>query len=121
MSEERISARRLVGFLGEKRRLAPIAGLLVLGLALMLSGGASPRGDDERSLERRVEELCGEIGGVGEPSVMVTLTEDGSRVLGAAVVCVGGDSPEAQLKLTRLLCALFGIGSDSVSVVGAGE
>jgi len=39
-------------------------------------------------------------------------------VAGIAVVCVGGDDPALQLRLTNLLCALFGIPATAVSIVG---
>ncbi len=40
------------------------------------------------------------------------------RVRGIAIVCSGGDDATVQLKLTNLLCALFGISASSVSIVG---
>ena len=48
---------------------------------------------------------------------MVRLDTEGN-VKGIAVVCSGGDEPEVKLKLTKMLCALFGIGSESVSIIG---
>lgn len=42
------------------------------------------------------------------------------RIRGVAIVCAGGDDPQVQLKLTGLLCALFGIASDAICIAGAG-
>lgn len=44
--------------------------------------------------------------------------ERAMTVRGVAVVCGGGDDMEVRLKLTELICALFDIGADCVSVVG---
>lgn len=41
------------------------------------------------------------------------------RIRGVAVVCRGGDDPTVRLTLTEMLCALFSISSDSVSIVGS--
>jgi len=119
----------------------PVLLLLAAGLLLLLFGGGlfSSRGETgaatdpaayRRSLESELASLCAEIGGVGRVSVMITLKEgekttyNGSKtvsvsppsVLGAAVVCDGGDDPEVRTELTRLVSALLGIGSNRVTV-----
>lgn len=44
--------------------------------------------------------------------------EKAMTVRGVAIVCEGGDDVGVKLKLTELVCALFDIGADRVSVVG---
>ncbi len=60
--------------------------------------------------------LCGS----GASQTPVSTGEEPPRVLGVAVVCRGGERDDVKLTLTRMICALFGIGSDAVCVAGAG-
>ena len=118
MSDEKLPPGKLIGYLREKKSLWFIAAAMIIGAALMLFGGRdfSDYGSDS-GIERRVKTLCEQVGGVSEASVMVRLDTEGN-VKGIAVVCSGGDEPEVKLKLTKMLCALFGIGSESVSIIG---
>ena len=122
MGDERFSPGRLLGFLREKKSLWFIIAALLLGAALMMfgGGGATVGKSSETALEARIKSFCEQVGGVSNVSVLVTLDPEG-KVCGAAVVCSGGDDPVVQLKLTRLLCSLYGITSDSVSVIGGRE
>lgn len=109
----------VISCLREKKSLWLIAAALVLGVCLMLFGGMETFGEGgTASLEARVEELCERVNGVSDVSVMITFTADGETVRGAAVVCTGGDDAAIRLTLTELLCALFGVPSSNVSVVG---
>ncbi len=120
MSDERIPPKKLIEYLRERKSLWFITAALVIGIFLMLFGRSGGRvlSDSSRSeIETRLENLCEQVGGVSEVTVMVRVGEDGG-VKGVAIVCSGGDDPTIKLKLTQLLCALFGIGSDSVSVIG---
>jgi len=49
---------------------------------------------------------------------LMPIGERTMTVRGVAVVCGGGDSDTVKLKLTELICALFNIGADRVSIVG---
>ncbi len=159
MNEDSLGAGKFVGFLREKNKIFIILGALILGICLIFMPVGEKKGTDDydlavEKLEGRVGKLCGEIRGVSEVSVMITLDTVGEtkyaqnsqvnkdaenvntryeyvsgsqgllpiaevtpRVRGVAVVCTGGGNPDVQLKLTELLCALFGIPSSAVSVV----
>lgn len=123
MNDERIPLKKLIGYFSEKKSLGFIAAALILGILLMLFG----RGGDavvfssssETAVETRIRAICERISGVSEVTVMVTLDKEGD-VSGVAIVCSGGDEAGVRLKLTRMICSLFGIGSDSVSIIGTG-
>ena len=93
------------------------------------------------ALTAEVTALCREVSGVGETSVLLTLeagerlvyAEDGDgyvtvggegllverrppRVLGVAVVCTGGDDPAVRERLTALLSAALGVGTNRVEI-----
>ena len=93
------------------------------------------------ALTAEVGALCREVSGVGEVSVLLTLeageslvyAEDGDgyvtvggegllverrppRVLGVAVVCTGGDDPAVRERLTALLSAALGVGTNRVEI-----
>ena len=121
----------------------------VAGLALLLFGGASAECDrtvDSESyrltLTEEVRELCREVQGVGEVSVLLTLEEGEGyeyaqndsggyvtsggkglllstrppRVAGVAVVCTGGGDAAVQEQVRELLAAALGIGAHKVKV-----
>lgn len=123
MSDERFSPGKLLCYLRGKKSLWFIIAAFVLGLALLIFGGRDGRisvTSGCTALEARLQSFCEQVGGVSGASVLVNLDSDGN-VRGIAVVCSGGDDPVVQLKLTRLLCSLFGITSDAVSVIGGGQ
>lgn len=93
------------------------------------------------ALTAEVTALCREVSGVGETSVLLTLeagerlvyAEDGDgyvtvggegllverrppRVLGVAVVCTGGDDPAVRERLSALLSAALGVGTNRVEI-----
>jgi len=49
---------------------------------------------------------------------LLEIGERAMTVRGVAVVCTGGDDADIKLKLTGMICALFDIGADRVSVIG---
>ncbi len=126
-----------------------LALLGVLGLALLILGGGG--GEEEAptlgaeeyraALTAEVRALCGEVRGVGEVSVLLTLEAGEShiyaegergyitaggeglliesrppRVAGVAVVCDGGSDPTVRETLTEMLAAALGIGVHRVKV-----
>ena len=128
-----------------------LALLGVLGLALLILGGgdkteegAARIGSEEyrAALTGEVRALCGEVEGVGEVSVLLTLEAGEShvyaesergyitaggeglliesrppRVAGVAVVCDGGADPAVREALTEMLSAALGIGVHRVKVL----
>lgn len=108
----------LTSYLKEKKSLWLVLAVLVLGVCLMLFGGASEDGGtDDASLEARIERLCERVTGASDISVMVR-TDSVGEVRGVAVVCRGGEDANVRLTVTEMLTALFGIPSSAVSVVG---
>ena len=127
-------AERLGGF--------PVLLLALAGILLLLSGNGLFGARSEKSgsetdpaayrlaLESELASLCAEVRGVGRVTVMITLKEGerttyaGSKaasvspptVLGAAIVCDGGGDDGIRNELTRLTCALLGIGANRVTV-----
>ncbi len=81
MSDTPFGAGRLVAYLKEKNKLWIILAALVLGISLIFLSGTdgeassylSEYEDISGELERRVEKICGDIQGVSEVSVMITL------------------------------------------------
>lgn len=116
MSEERFPVGKLLIYLQEKKSLWFIIAALLIGIALMLFGADTEK-FSESNIEHKLGSFCEQIDGVSEVSVIVTLDKD-ENINGIAVVCENGDTPAIQLKLTRLLCSLFGLPSDSVSIIG---
>lgn len=120
----------------------------IAGLALLCLGGLPAReqavstGSEEyrATLTAEVTALCREVRGVGEVSVLLTLTEGESytyagqsgyissgssglllssrppQVAGVAVVCDGGASPAVREELKALLSSALGIGAHKVTV-----
>lgn len=120
----------------------------VAGLALLCLGGLPERGTEvgtgseeyRATLTAEVTALCREVRGVGEVSVLLTLTEGESytyagqsgyistggsglllssrppQVAGVAVVCDGGGSPAVREELKALLSSALGIGAHKVTV-----
>ncbi len=98
--------------------------LAVVGILLLLVGGALSRGVgttvDKGVVEddpaRKIEELCEGIEGVGECRVALSYAADGRTVTSVAVVCEGGDSITVRHRLTEMLSSFYGIGYHRVSV-----
>jgi len=137
--------------------------VLLLGLILILvpiggnknppqeaQGSAGALGPPEFSLaseEERLSAALGDIAGVGQVRVLLSLKSSASRVLaegkdgalvvnegsgvqapvdvtyvypeylGATVVCAGADSPAVRLAVTQAVEAFTGLGADKISVI----
>ena len=116
---ERIPPSRLIEFMRGRKSFWFIAAALILGIILMISGRGEGFQTGDRT-EARLKSLCDDVRGVSDVYVMVTYDRD-DKVIGVAVVCSGGDNAEIRLKLTNMICALFGIGADSVSILGSAD
>lgn len=123
-------------------------GLLRMGLILLLGVGllifASGHGRSEtqadaegelsaygEALEKRLEEMCEQVVGVGDARVMVTF-ESGAqveyqgssesytrppKVQGVTVLCSGGAEASVRASLSGMLSALLGIGASRICIL----
>lgn len=140
---------------GNRRQLAIIVLAALIGAALMLIGGLSQeRGDAAAAetpdwqaylaeLEQKACLLCGEVAGISEVTVAISLeqgveyvyadhtdgygsrqaallTERPPQISGIGVVCRGADDPAAVERLVSLLSAAFGVGSHRIYIAQAG-
>lgn len=97
----------------DKKTLFSFAILLLLALILIFSGG-SDRVEVERDEAEELAELCSAISGVGECRVMISYRE--GEVFAVAILCEGAESPKVRQKLTELVCSIYGIGSNRVTI-----
>lgn len=124
----------------EPKRLVILCAAVALGVLLIcLPTGASDGAEVEREetleeygarLESELADTCAQIEGVGRCRVMLTFergaenTYKGSqlteskppRVLGVCIVCEGAGSASVRAQLTQMICALFDVGTNRVSV-----
>ena len=117
---------------------ALVASLLVIGvfLALFSSPSDTKASDSFRKAEeKRLEELVLRLDGVDSVSVMISVekkvtneksafgfsggSDDGGdyTVKGVALVMSGNSSESLKLEISRLVCGLYGIGANKVSVI----
>ena len=140
------------------RAALPLFGI-VLGIVLLMTAGMGGSGESVEktavndaqtevyveTLERKIEDFCAEVEGVGRVSVTVSLESGWRRVYGKengsylsvaslgggntvclseeppviggiAVVCDGGGDPAVRLRLVNLLRAAYGIGSNKIYI-----
>ena len=92
--------------------------IILLGVLLLcLSGSDSaPIHSDE---EERIAALCSAIDGVGECSVLLNIKE--GKVISAAVLCAGANSPAVEANIKKLISSLYGIGYNKVTVLKLSE
>ncbi|MBQ8509301.1 MAG: hypothetical protein IJ493_05265 [Clostridia bacterium] len=120
MSEDKLSAGRLIDYMKEKKSLWLIAAALGLGILLMVLGqqenisGAvtvSAKAETiiglEAELEARVTALCGRVGGVSDVSVMVTLASYSEQVYAQDVQSSQSES-SSDLRLEYVLTGSSG-------------
>lgn len=91
--------------------------VLFVGLVLILLPGRSSESDaltaaqsSATEEEARLEEVLGNITGVGAVSVL--RSEEG-----VVVVCAGADSPQVRLSVTEAVMSYTGLGSDRITVL----
>lgn len=94
--------------------------LAFVGAALLLTGtflqGKEPSAEKQR--KKTEEELAcflENTPGVGETSVRLCMDENG-KIISAAVVCEGGDSPAVRAEIIGLLSTALGIGTNKIYV-----
>jgi hypothetical protein len=88
--------------------------LIIFSFLLSPTSEGSAVGDEERTAE-----LCSGVSGVGECRVAITYRqiEGESRVYAVAVLCQGAESASVRRDLTDLICSLYGIGANRVSIL----
>ena len=102
------------------RHIGLFAGLVALALlALVLTNGRESSGGTvgETSLERRLEQLLGQIDGVGRVNVMITEDGDGA-IIGAVVVAEGLEDIRPALEIQTAVRTLLRLDADRVSIIG---
>ena len=115
-------------FKAQKKSWALVVALFV-GVILLIAGGssvgkASSSLGDEEKIERRLEELCSSLEGVGECKVMISCETVGKsysasgtvRVQSVVILCRGGGSERVKRELTELVISLYGVGSNRVKI-----
>lgn len=118
--------------------------VLLVSLGIMLLAFSSSGGEEhsavasemtleeyKRRTEEELSELCSSVEGVGKCRVTLTFERGAEnsykgsnlieskppKVLGVSVVCRGGDLDSVKSELTSLFQALYGIGSNRISVL----
>ena len=112
------SENNFLKFLRTQGKGQALALVICIGIGLLLLGGGVNRSDEApaATLEDDTEALCSMVSGVGECRVMITYTEE-ERVYAVAVLCDGAESDTVRREIVSLVCSLFGIGSNRVSVL----
>ena len=102
--------------------IAPKAAVvLIIGFLMILLGNISMGGKGADTEEDRIAEICAVTEGVGECRVMVTYSSDGEKVYAVAVLCEGAGSAEVRGSITRMICSLYGLGANRVTVAQLSE
>ena len=102
--------------------------LAALGLILIFFGTGGDRAVNTSleavSLEDKVAELCSSLEGVGNCRVLISYEEKNlgygkgteEVICGIVVVCEGGDNSKVRARITSMLSALYGIGSNRIQI-----
>ena len=135
--------KRFLAYVKENKRIFII--ILLVCLGLLLASAATTLGSSEKStvkegqtldeyrekLEGELASLCGGVEGVGKCRVFITFDKGAQNtykngtlietkpphVSGVTVVCDGGESDRVKSSLTKMITALFGIGSNRVAIL----
>ncbi|MBQ8912271.1 MAG: hypothetical protein IJY89_06865 [Clostridia bacterium] len=98
----------------------------ILGLLLFVFGNirekdsAGQNAYDARSeKEKELAVFLEESQGVDEVLIKLCVDEEG-RIIGAAVLCSGGNDPVVKAQITRLLSAALGLPTNKIEVDGKG-
>lgn len=100
---------------------------LLLGVTLLLFAEAAEglflkQSDFDGSTdqkERQIAAFLEESKDIDEVSVKLCLDDEG-RIVGAAVLCLGGEDPMVQSRIIRLLSAALGLSTNKIEVCGKG-
>ncbi len=114
-------------FLKKHRSMIKPVLIALVGVMLLLfaSGGASEGDVEEDALTRQVREFLEDVDGVGECRVIISYEYEDSgyfssgentRVKAVAVACRGAKKVEVRKKISDIICTVFDIGANRVSV-----
>ncbi len=92
-----------------------LVGILLIVIAIPTDNREIQAGT-RTEIEKRLENVLGEMTGVGEVSVMVTYQED-EKVEGVAIVAEGGDNAVVVRNITEVVQALFDVDSHKIKVI----
>ena len=132
----------VLDFLKKTPGLLRMGALLILGVLLLAFASSGAKKETAVSsqsdltaygeaMERRLEEFCSQVEGVGRAEVMLTfesgeraeyrgstqISTSPPRILGVTVLCTGGKNAQVRTELTGMLSALLGIGASRICVL----
>lgn len=101
--------------------------LLLVGILLVVIAIPTKSGTEEKSVgdlkewstsetEQRLENILGQMQGIGEVHVMITYKQD-NQVEGVVVVAEGGEQGVTVQKITEVVRALFDVDSHKIKVI----
>ena len=94
--------------------LIAFVGVILLVLSPLMKDGQKEK-DQLPEKQETLAAFLEQTQGVGEVHLKLCADENG-RIVGAAVLCQGGDDPLVRLRLTEALTALTGLSSNRVTV-----
>ena len=111
------SDKSFLDFIRSSDKAPRLALLVVVGVFLKLIGSVNIK-TNTRGEERRVEEMCSMIEGVGDCRVMMTYrdTDGEAQVYAVTILCEGAESVCVREDLTEMVCSLYGIGHNRVEI-----
>ena len=111
------SDKSFLDFIRSSDKAPRLALLVVVGVFLILIGSVNIK-TNTRGEERRVEEMCSMIEGVGDCRVMMTYrdTDGEAQVYAVTILCEGAESVCVREDLTEMVCSLYGIGHNRVEI-----
>lgn len=93
---------------------------LLIGILLIVIAIPTDSRENKRNagtdMEERLEEVLGEMVGVGKVNVMITYQDDG-KVGGIAIVAEGGDNAVVVQNITEVVQALFDVDAHKIKVI----
>ena len=92
-----------------------LVGILLLVIAIP-TGERPTQTGYETELEKRLDNILEGMEGVGNATVMITLSED-DRVEGVAVVAAGGGNAVVVQNITEVVEALFDVETHKIKVI----
>ncbi len=95
--------------------------LAASGIIFLVIGTIFENHDSSQSERKKAEEelacFLEEKPGVGEASVRLCIDEKG-KIVGAAVICHGGNDPKTKSEIIGLLSTALGLGTNKIYVTG---